>query len=222
MESKTIRAVVFCVVVIILGLWFATLPLLRWWVPAAAEAGDAGEAVAIAQWGQIGDAFGSINALFSGLALAGVVLAVLLQREELKLQRQELRETRAELKRQAEASDRQAGVAEAQLTRAREDDIRTVVRAYRTLAQAWHEFSDAVETVRAQKEVEHYHRKLREAVMVCSIEDRDPTRGALVEGTWQAAKDVESPQLEQASSMIRDLADHVRRLADRLPAIGPS
>ena len=37
-----------------------------------------------------GDMFGAVNALFSGLAFAGVILAILMQREELKFQRKEL------------------------------------------------------------------------------------------------------------------------------------
>jgi hypothetical protein len=56
--------------------------------------------------GQFGDLYGSINALFSGLAFAGVVIAILLQREELQLQRQELKETRSEMKRSTEAQNR--------------------------------------------------------------------------------------------------------------------
>ena len=40
--------------------------------------------------GQFGDLFGAVNALFSGLALAGVVYAILLQQEELSLQREEM------------------------------------------------------------------------------------------------------------------------------------
>lgn len=44
----------------------------------------------LAHRGQAGDLFGSINALFSGLAFAGVIVAILLQREELELQRHEL------------------------------------------------------------------------------------------------------------------------------------
>lgn len=44
----------------------------------------------IAERGQIGDLFGSINALFSGLAFAGVILAILLQHEELGMQRRQL------------------------------------------------------------------------------------------------------------------------------------
>jgi len=47
--------------------------------------------------------FGAANALFSGLALAGVVYAILLQREELMLQRKELELTRQELHRSSEA-----------------------------------------------------------------------------------------------------------------------
>jgi uncharacterized membrane protein YciS (DUF1049 family) len=53
--------------------------------------------------GTFGDMFGAVNALFSGFALAGVVCAILLQREELQLQRAELELTRQELTRSAEA-----------------------------------------------------------------------------------------------------------------------
>jgi hypothetical protein len=41
--------------------------------------------------------FGAINALYSGLAFAGVIYAILLQRKELRLQRKELELTRNEL-----------------------------------------------------------------------------------------------------------------------------
>ncbi|TWU22234.1 hypothetical protein Pla52o_32900 [Novipirellula galeiformis] len=50
--------------------------------------------------GEFGDMFGAANALFSGLALLGVVIAIILQSQELALQRQELRETREVLKEQ--------------------------------------------------------------------------------------------------------------------------
>ena len=53
--------------------------------------------------GQFGDVFGAVNALFSGLAFAGLIFAILLQREDLELQRQELTLTRQELTRSAEA-----------------------------------------------------------------------------------------------------------------------
>jgi len=43
-----------------------------------------------AERGQFGDLFGSINALFSGLALAGIIYTIYLQKQELSLQRTEL------------------------------------------------------------------------------------------------------------------------------------
>jgi hypothetical protein len=56
--------------------------------------------------GQLGDTFGSINSLFSGLAFAGIIYTVLLQRQELTLQRRELELTRRELTRSAAAQER--------------------------------------------------------------------------------------------------------------------
>jgi hypothetical protein len=56
--------------------------------------------------GSFGDMFGAVNALFSGLALAGVIYAILMQREELALQREELRATRSELARSASANEK--------------------------------------------------------------------------------------------------------------------
>ncbi|MCK5146918.1 hypothetical protein KAR48_09185 [bacterium] len=44
-----------------------------------------------------GDSFGCVSALFSGLAFVGLIVAILLQMEELKLQRKELSLTRDEL-----------------------------------------------------------------------------------------------------------------------------
>ena len=46
--------------------------------------------------------FGSINALFSGLAFAGIIYTILLQRKELELQREELKLTREEIKKSRE------------------------------------------------------------------------------------------------------------------------
>ncbi len=47
--------------------------------------------------GQFGDLFGSVNALFSGLAFGGLIYAILLQRHELSLQREELKLQRQEM-----------------------------------------------------------------------------------------------------------------------------
>ncbi|KAF0195272.1 MAG: hypothetical protein FD166_2988 [Bacteroidetes bacterium] len=55
---------------------------------------------------EFGDAFGAINALFSGFAFAGIIYTILLQRKELVLQRKELVETRKELRRSAIAQEK--------------------------------------------------------------------------------------------------------------------
>lgn len=52
--------------------------------------------------GTFGDMFGAVNALFSGLAFAGMIITLLQQQKELSLQRDELKETRKELKGQKE------------------------------------------------------------------------------------------------------------------------
>lgn len=52
--------------------------------------------------GEFGDVFGAVNALFSGLAFAMIILTILLQKQELTLQRQELTLTHEELKGQKE------------------------------------------------------------------------------------------------------------------------
>ena len=61
----------------------------------------------IVERGQFGDSFGMINALFSGLAFAGVIYAIILQKKELELQREELKETRKEIKGQKEQLEAQ-------------------------------------------------------------------------------------------------------------------
>jgi len=52
----------------------------------------------LAESGLLGDTFGAANALFSGLALAGVIAAILLQHRELNLQRRDLQLQRRDLK----------------------------------------------------------------------------------------------------------------------------
>jgi len=53
----------------------------------------------------LGDSYGTINSLFSGLAFSGIIYTILLQRKELALQREELIHTRKELSRSADAQE---------------------------------------------------------------------------------------------------------------------
>jgi hypothetical protein len=73
------------VAILIIVLWFA------WWGVANSYWAS------MADRGLLGDLFGGINALFSGLALAGVVTAVILQSHELHLQRDAMNKQREEL-----------------------------------------------------------------------------------------------------------------------------
>ena len=52
-------------------------------------------------YGQFGDSFGALNALFTGLALAGLVYTALLQHEQTSLLQEQLTEQRKEASRQA-------------------------------------------------------------------------------------------------------------------------
>ena len=53
--------------------------------------------------GTFGDLFGAVNALFSGLAFAGLIYTIFLQKQDLKLQRNEITLNRNELKKTAKA-----------------------------------------------------------------------------------------------------------------------
>lgn len=57
--------------------------------------------------GTFGDKFGAVNSLFSGLAVAGLIYTIYLQKEELRLQREELQQTREEMSRQTKEFDEQ-------------------------------------------------------------------------------------------------------------------
>jgi len=87
-SKNSILLIGLTVLVIIIGLWVLTRYLLKD-LPSTDR-------------GTYGDMFGSINALFSGMALAGIIITILLQRQELQYQRDELRETRREFKTQNE------------------------------------------------------------------------------------------------------------------------
>lgn len=61
------------------------------------------------QRGVSGDLYGSLNALFTGLAFAGLVTTLIMQKRELTLQREEVAHTREELFGQKEQLENQVG-----------------------------------------------------------------------------------------------------------------
>jgi hypothetical protein len=81
------------VALFVLTLWTVVffLPIIAFYSPwfRAKEDDVARMRNVLGQLGTAGDMFGSINALFSALALLGVAYAVILQREQVRLQREE-------------------------------------------------------------------------------------------------------------------------------------
>ncbi|WP_166820502.1 hypothetical protein [Thalassoroseus pseudoceratinae] len=95
---------------------------LRIWLIVFAIVIDVSLQVGIVPWlvksppnnaGTFGDSFGFVNAILSGLAFAGVIVTMLMQKHELELQRFELRESREQYERSATAQEQ----SEAQLQR---------------------------------------------------------------------------------------------------------
>lgn len=92
-ESESLRTF-YIVAIIIILIWISSILILKVFFSNSSERGS------------FGDSFGSINSLFSGVALAGIIYTMYLQRMELKLQRKELTENRKELARTAEAQEK--------------------------------------------------------------------------------------------------------------------
>lgn len=90
---KVLAAVAFTIFV----LWIVSVPAL---LVVTAVWGD----IPWQKTGTIGDSFGAVSALFSGLALFFVAYAILLQRKELSLQREDIQQSTAS---QKEAEKRQ-------------------------------------------------------------------------------------------------------------------
>ncbi len=91
-QSKTLKIenIIIVSAIIVVILWLSSLILIP---------------IFLDSWtnrGTFEDMFGAVNALFSGLAFAGVIIALFLQKHELSLQREELEATREELKGQKE------------------------------------------------------------------------------------------------------------------------
>ncbi len=77
----------------VLAMWIITYFILK---------GFNGDLV---EFGQFGDSYGALNTLYSGLAFAGIIATIFMQRKELKYQREELELTRKELTKSAQAQD---------------------------------------------------------------------------------------------------------------------
>ena len=68
----------------------------------------------VTEKGAFGDTYGTVNALFTALAFGGLIITILLQRQELKMQRDELRLQRIEMQGQKEQLQAQSDTFEQQ------------------------------------------------------------------------------------------------------------
>jgi uncharacterized membrane protein len=128
-------------VIIIVGLWSLNFYLLN----------DIGEV----NRGTFGDMFGSVNALFSGLAFAGIIITILLQRKELALQRNELVETRHVLKRTADAQEKseEAMIRQADNLKisAKLSALNALINHYNAMRLYYHEIGNATEMIKYER-----------------------------------------------------------------------
>jgi hypothetical protein len=116
--------------------------------------------------GLFGDMFGTVNSLFSGLALAGVIFAIFLQRKDLALQRAELRMSRDQLKRSA---DNQEKAEKTRMQQANTMFITAKIEAYNAILEY---YSDRAEIAAGDMnlsrdelmEYQKYHEKLKTLV----------------------------------------------------------
>jgi hypothetical protein len=86
----------YILIIIVAALWFSSIFIFQHYYPNIEDRSS------------FGGSFNAISSLFSGLAFAGVIYAILLQRKELQLQRKELRETRKVLAKTATAQEASA------------------------------------------------------------------------------------------------------------------
>lgn len=93
-DNKDIKKWAILTTIGILILWSLTFLVFKLW-----EEPD--------ERGTFGDMFGAINALFSGLAFAGIIITIILQSRELKLQREETVGTRKVLEEQSRIMNQQ-------------------------------------------------------------------------------------------------------------------
>lgn len=88
------------VVLLLVGvvLWIVSIPLVTSYYGEPSSSNE------------FGDMFGAVNALFSGLALAGIIYAIIIQRQELILTRQELVRAADAQTESAKSLERQLGL----------------------------------------------------------------------------------------------------------------
>ena len=81
MNQKNLKdwCIYIFLVIFVIAIWY----IVSVWIDLNVTAGDINTQALTAAKGQFGDKFGAVNALFSGLAFAGIIITLLLQRRDL-------------------------------------------------------------------------------------------------------------------------------------------
>jgi len=127
---------------------------------------------------QFADSFGFVSSLFSSLAFAGVVIAIILQSQELALQRKELEDTRAVLERTAKS---QAELQESASRQADSQFLAAYLNALSSLRQAYfYELAESDSPAGiGDRESRERLRRLLESI----IQDLEPRLAAITQHT---------------------------------------
>jgi len=146
------------------------------------------------QLASLGDAFGSANALFSGLAFIGVIAAILMQRSELALQRRDLRLQYAEMHKSTAAHESNAAASVEQLNLMKEN---------LALEQAKEPKRKSVELFTRWQEIREDRNRVREwLVQDVGVDQLPSDRSAWSE--WLAKRET----AESLSQLWRQSKDH--------------
>lgn len=105
--------------------------------------------------GTIGDMFGAVNALFSGLAFAGLLFTIMLQRQDIDIQREEMMINRKELEKSVEVQHLSQQALTAQVEQmhltARLNAMNTVINYYNIVIANPNAPAEVVEKARQKR-----------------------------------------------------------------------
>jgi hypothetical protein len=164
--------------------------------------------------GQFGDLFGGLNALFTGLAFAGVICTILLQsnelklqRDELKLQRDELRLNREELHRSADAQLQQVKRLEAA---AELSAVSTLANVYGTLLEPMRDSTHAhrVEITRLQSELDRPDQHPTNIELNTINLDQHKSAIEIEEQEWSHILQKEQELIERLETLVKQRSQH--------------
>lgn len=96
MSVKKLSFLLIGGVVLVVTIYATTLIVLAWPI----------KEFSIANFGVLGDSFGFLSSLFSGLAFAGLIITIVMQKKELSMQREELQLQRQALESQVQELER--------------------------------------------------------------------------------------------------------------------